>query len=68
MLALDAGDVTPEPWVPHDSALYMTLNWDLKQTYHELVRLYDIFQGMGLGKPKCSNVFTSGWTSIWKKM
>lgn len=46
-IALDLGDVTPESWAPADVAAYLTLNWDLRQTYNELVRLHDIFQGEG---------------------
>ena len=47
MIALDSGDVTPESWAPTDVAAYMTMNWDLRQTYNELSRLFDIFQGEG---------------------
>jgi hypothetical protein len=44
-LALQAGEVTPEPWVPIDTASYTTWNWDVPKTYHEVVRLYEQFRG-----------------------
>lgn len=50
MIAVDSGDVTPESWVPHDATAYMTLNWDVKQTYNELVRLVNVIQGEGAWK------------------
>jgi hypothetical protein len=47
MLALDSGEVTPEPWVPRDASAYVTMNWDVRQTYNEVVRLVNILQGEG---------------------
>ena len=44
-LALQSGDVTPEPWVPIDAASYTTWNWDVPKTYHEVVRLFEQFRG-----------------------
>src|SRR5690606_12091782 len=32
MLAMDAGDTTPENWVPADVGSYTTLNWDAQTT------------------------------------
>ena len=45
MLALEAGDVTPERWVPNDIASYQTLHWDIETTYKELTELYELFRG-----------------------
>ena len=45
MIALESGDITPEPWVPKDVVRYSTLNWNIERTYDELVRLYDMFRG-----------------------
>ena len=45
MIALESGEVTPEPWVPKDAASYTSLNWDVEKTYSELTRLYDTFRG-----------------------
>jgi hypothetical protein len=44
-LALQPGEVSPEPWVPADVESYMTLNWDVNKTYAEVVRLYELFRG-----------------------
>lgn len=44
-LALQPGDVTPEPWVPAGIESYATMNWDLTKTYAEVTRLYDLFRG-----------------------
>lgn len=45
MIAFEAGEVTPEPWVPKDAASYASLNWNVDKTYDELTRLYDTFRG-----------------------
>jgi len=45
MIAFEAGEVTPEPWVPKDVASYASLNWNVDKTYSELTRLYDTFRG-----------------------
>ncbi|HUG69485.1 MAG TPA: DUF3352 domain-containing protein, partial [Pirellulaceae bacterium] len=45
MIAFEAGEVTPEPWVPKDAASYTSLNWNVDKTYTELTRLYDTFRG-----------------------
>jgi len=45
MIAFEAGEVTPEPWVPKDAASYASLNWNVDKTYAELTRLYDTFRG-----------------------
>lgn len=44
-LAIQPGEVTPEPWVPLDSASYTTWNWDVLKTRQEVVRLYELFRG-----------------------
>lgn len=47
LLALQAGDTTPETWVPADAASYMTVNWDLAKTYTKFASLYDSIRGTG---------------------
>jgi hypothetical protein len=47
LLQMSAGDSTPEPWVPHDIATYMTLNWDVQATFAKGTKLYDSFFGEG---------------------
>ena len=47
MLALRPGDVTPEVWVPHDAATYMTVHWDFHKSYSALVEVYDFFRDEG---------------------
>ncbi|HND54539.1 MAG TPA: hypothetical protein PLV92_19140, partial [Pirellulaceae bacterium] len=46
-IALEAGDTTPEPWVPGDVASYATWRWNVEVTYGELSRLVDSFQSEG---------------------
>ncbi len=47
LLALKSGDTAPETWVPADAASYITLNWDLAQTYTKFSSLYDSIRGEG---------------------
>jgi len=47
MLALDSGDLEPEPWVPENVANYTTLHWDIDKTYSTLKKLYDSFTNEG---------------------
>jgi hypothetical protein len=47
LLAMDAGDTTPENWVPADVGSYTTINWDAQQTYRRLRDLYDSIRGEG---------------------
>jgi hypothetical protein len=44
-LALQSGEVSPEPWVPVDSASYTTWNWDVPRTYKEVVLRFEQFRG-----------------------
>ncbi len=46
-IALEAGDLTPQPWVPGDVAQYMTLYWNFETTYKAVEKLVDGFQGHG---------------------
>jgi hypothetical protein len=46
-IALDSGELTPEPWVPADVASYTTLFWDFQKTYDEVEKLVDSFRGQG---------------------
>ncbi|MBN2476761.1 MAG: hypothetical protein JXB62_19280 [Pirellulales bacterium] len=47
MIAFESGDVTPERWVPIDTASYMTLHWNVEKTYSSLATVYDGFRGEG---------------------
>ena len=47
MIALESGDVKPEPWVPADAASYTTLHWNVEKTYSTLATVYDSFRGDG---------------------
>ncbi len=47
MLAVEAGDVAPEDWVPTDAASYMTVNWNLQKSVDSLRKLFDTFRGDG---------------------
>ncbi|MHC4178312.1 MAG: DUF3352 domain-containing protein [Planctomycetota bacterium] len=47
MIALEPGDSRPERWVPSDVGSYTTLHWNVEQTYEELAKLYDSFNGEG---------------------
>ncbi len=50
LVALDTGDVTPERWVPSQTATYTSLHWNVKKTYKKLGTLIDSFQGEGAFK------------------
>ncbi len=54
-IALEAGDLTPQPWVPGDVAQYMTLYWNFETTYKAVEKLVDGFQGHGA---------TANWSKI----
>jgi hypothetical protein len=47
LLALQAGDTTPETWVPADAASYVTVNWDVSKTYSKFATLFDSIRGQG---------------------
>ncbi len=47
MLAMESGDTTPEPWVPEDVARYMTVHWNVPQTYTAFTKLFDTIRGEG---------------------
>jgi len=47
LIALRTGEVEPEAWVPADISDYVTLHWDLSQTYESIASLMDSFQSEG---------------------
>ncbi|MGC4004733.1 MAG: hypothetical protein QM811_17095 [Pirellulales bacterium] len=47
VLKLGHGDLKPQPWVANDVASYMTLYWDFRDSFANLERLIDSFQGPG---------------------
>ncbi len=47
MIQLEPGTYAPERWVPGDAASYMTMHWDLAETYTKGGKLFDSLQGEG---------------------
>ena len=47
MIALKSGDMEPESWVPADAASYMTLHWDIMESYKTLASVFDSVRGEG---------------------
>ncbi len=47
LIALGSGDDLPPVWIPSDVASYMTLHWDLQQTFDRGTKLGDSFSGQG---------------------
>lgn len=45
MLAIESGDMTPEEWVPSDSASYMTIRWNVNKAVEAARKLVDQFRG-----------------------
>ena len=45
LIAMQAGDTSPETWVPPDAASYMTVNWDTSKTLEGIRKLFDQFNG-----------------------
>jgi hypothetical protein len=45
VLAMTSGETTPEPWVPRDSASYMTMHWDMEKSYEAVREVYDLIRG-----------------------
>ncbi len=58
MIALEAGEVAPEVWVPKDVASYSTLNWNVEETYAELVRLFDMLRGENAWKQQVTDMLS----------
>ena len=47
MLALGSGDITPETWVPADSSSYVTVHWEIDETFRVAARLYNSLMSEG---------------------
>jgi hypothetical protein len=47
ILQMSSGDATPEPWVPNDVMGYMTLNWNLQESWTKGSKVYDSYFGEG---------------------
>ncbi|MEE8452724.1 MAG: DUF3352 domain-containing protein [Thermoguttaceae bacterium] len=47
MIALKSGDMLPESWVPDDAAGYMTLHWNVMESYTTAASVFDSIQGEG---------------------
>jgi hypothetical protein len=45
MLALKPTDYQPEPWLPADTATYLTTSWDVDKMLVELSKMVDLYQG-----------------------
>ena len=65
MVAITSGDVEPEDWVPQDAASYMTIHWDVRQTFDELEKMIDVLRGEGAFAARSSAACLTlwGWTS-----
>lgn len=57
-LALSAGDITPEPFVPSDAVNYATIHWDFDASYREVSKLINSFQGEGAVSNAMRNRFS----------
>ena len=58
MLAIEPGDLEPEPFYPPNVANYFTANWNLDTTYNEIEKIYDLFNGEGALADELSENFT----------
>jgi hypothetical protein len=47
MLSMGAGDTTPEAWVPSDAMSYITLHWNVEETYRKGAKLYNSLMSEG---------------------
>ena len=47
MIALEPGDLTPEPIFPPNVTNYLTTNWNTITSYNEIEKIYDLFNGEG---------------------
>lgn len=47
MLSMGAGDTTPEAWVPSDAMSYITLHWNVEETYRKGAKLYNSLMAEG---------------------
>jgi hypothetical protein len=47
LIAVQSGDDSPPMWIPADVASYMSLHWDLKQTFDRGTKLGDSFSTAG---------------------
>lgn len=47
ILAFKSGDTKPEPWVPSDTATYVTLYFDFDRGFRNFEKLYDSIRGEG---------------------
>ena len=45
MIALKPTSYQPEPWLPIDTATYMTTSWDVDKMFVELSKMIEMFQG-----------------------
>lgn len=47
MLAMGSGDTTPENWVPADAMSYLTVHWNIDETYRKGAKLYNSLMAEG---------------------
>ncbi len=57
-LALGEGDFTPPKWIPGDVASYTSMYWDFSETYTQIEKLIDSFQGQGTTVEQARRLFT----------
>ena len=54
VLQMASGDATPEPWVPSDVMGYMTLNWNLQESWAKGSKVFDSYFGEGSASERIS--------------
>lgn len=58
MIAMEPGDLEPEPFVPPNVSNYFTTNWNAITTYNEIEKIYDMFQEEGAMAEELKENFT----------
>lgn len=58
MLAIEPGDLTPEPIFPPNVANYFTANWNVMTSFNEVEKIYDLFNGEGALAEELEENFT----------
>lgn len=61
MLAIEPGDLTPEPIIPPNVANYFTTNWNTITSYNEIEKIYDMFNGEGALADELNENFTENF-------
>ncbi|MDA7978336.1 MAG: hypothetical protein MPJ50_06140 [Pirellulales bacterium] len=57
VLAFEAGDGTPDPWIPADVSAYMSVNFNVQDGFFTVADLVNRFQGEGALELQAANAF-----------